>query len=73
MVMNLAANEADVGGAGSIPGLERSLEEGTATHLSILAWTISMDRGAWCATVHRVTKSWTRLKQLSMHRPLQSQ
>ena len=26
-----------------------------------------MDRGAWWATVHRVTKSWTRLKQLSMH------
>ena len=26
-----------------------------------------MDRGAWRATVHRVAKSWTRLKQLSMH------
>ena len=26
-----------------------------------------MDRGAWRATVHRVTKSQTRLKQLSMH------
>ena len=26
-----------------------------------------MDRGAWQATVHRVTKSWTRLKQLSTH------
>ena len=26
-----------------------------------------MDRGAWGATVHRVTKSRTRLKQLSMH------
>ena len=26
-----------------------------------------MDRGAWRATVHRVTKSWTRLSQLSMH------
>ena len=25
-----------------------------------------MDRGAWQATVHGVTKSWTRLKQLSM-------
>ena len=24
-----------------------------------------MDRGAWRTTVHRVTKSWTRLKQLS--------
>ena len=27
----------------------------------------SMDRGAWRSTVHRVTKSWTRLKRLSMH------
>ena len=26
-----------------------------------------MDRGAWWATVHGVTKSQTRLKQLSMH------
>ena len=25
-----------------------------------------MDKGAWQATVHRVAKSWTRLKQLSM-------
>ena len=25
-----------------------------------------MDRGAWGATIHSVTKSWTRLKQLSM-------
>ena len=26
-----------------------------------------MDRGAWWAIVHRVTKSWTQLKQLSTH------
>ena len=26
-----------------------------------------MDRGAWRAIVHRVTKTWTRLKRLSMH------
>ena len=26
-----------------------------------------MDRGSWWATVHRVAKSQTRLKQLSMH------
>ena len=30
----------------------------------------SIDRGAWQATVHRVTKSQTRLKQLSMQTPL---
>ena len=28
-----------------------------------------MDR-AWQATVHSVTKSWTRLKQLSTHAPM---
>ena len=26
-----------------------------------------MDREAWQATIHRVAKSWTQLKQLSMH------
>ena len=26
-----------------------------------------MDRGAWQATAHRVTKSWTKLKRLSLH------
>ena len=32
-----------------------------ATHSSILVWEIPMDRGAWWATVHGVTKSQTRL------------
>ena len=40
-------------------GLEEPLEEGMATLSSILAWRIPMDRGAWWATVHRVTKSQT--------------
>ena len=48
---------------GAILGQEDPLEEGMATHSSILA----MDRGAWQATVHGVTKSWTRLKGLSMY------
>ena len=34
-------------------GLEDPLEEGIATHSSILAWRIAMDRVAWWATVHR--------------------
>ena len=29
-----------------------------------------MDRGAWWAKVHRVEKSWARLKQLSTQREL---
>ena len=40
-------------------GQEDPLEEGMATHPSVLAWRICMDRGAWHATVHGVTKSWT--------------
>ena len=42
-------------------GWEDPLEEGMATHSSILAWRIQMDRGAWWATVHGVTKSQTWL------------
>ena len=40
---------------------EDPLEEGMATHSSILAWRIPLDRGAWQATVHGLTKSQTRL------------
>ena len=40
-------------------GREDPLEEGMATHSSILAWRIPMDRGTWPATVHGVAKSWT--------------
>ena len=40
-------------------GWEDLLEKGQATHSSILAWRISIDRGAWWATVHGVGKSQT--------------
>ena len=42
-------------------GWEDPLKEGMATHSSILAWRISMDRGAWRATGRDVTKSQSRL------------
>ena len=42
-------------------GWEDLLEE--ATHSSILAWRIPMDREAWWATVHGATKSWTQLSE----------
>ena len=38
---------------------EDPLEEGMATHSSILAWRTPMDRGAWRATVHGIAKSQT--------------
>ena len=40
MVMNMPANAGEIKDAGSIPGLEDPLEEGMATHSSILAWRI---------------------------------
>ena len=40
-------------------GREDPLEKDMATHFSILAWRILMDRGAWRTTVHGVAKSWT--------------
>ena len=38
-------------------GWNDPLEEGIATHSSILAWRILMDRGAWQATVHGTAES----------------
>ena len=48
--------------AGDI-GWDDPLEEGMASHSSILAWRIpmDMDRGAWWAAVHGVAKSQTQL------------
>ena len=37
-------------------GQEDSLEKEIATHSSIFAWRIPMDRGAWWATVHGVAR-----------------
>ena len=42
-------------------GWEDPLQEGMATHSNILAWRILVDRGAWQATVHGLTKCWTQL------------
>ena len=56
LVKNLPTNAEDVG---SIPGSERfPWRRKTATQSSIAA--MGLDRGAWQATVHRVTKNWTR-------------
>ena len=48
-----------VGDMSSTLGWEDPLEKGMATHTSILAWRIPMDRRAQWATVHEVSKSWT--------------
>ena len=56
MVKILSANTGDVRDLGSIPGLERSLGEGTGNPLQYCCLENSMDRGA-----QQVTKSCIRL------------
>ena len=49
-------------------GQEDPLEEEMATHSSILAWSIPWtEEPGGLHTVHRVAKSWMRLKRLSMY------
>ena len=59
----------NAGDLDSIPGLGRSipgLEEGMATHSSIIAWRIPKDRGAWWTAVQWVAELDTT-EQLSTH------
>ena len=42
-------------------GREDPLEEGMATHSSILAWRIPTDRGAWHGIAHPFAESWAQL------------
>ena len=67
MVKNPPANAGDVRDVGSIPGTGRfpGEEHGNPVPYSCLG--NPMDRGAWQATVQRVSKSDTHLKRLSMH------
>ena len=56
MVKNPPANAGDTC---SIPGLGRSPEEGNGNPLQDSVLEDPMDRGAWWATVHSVTKTQT--------------
>ena len=57
VVKNLPANAGDIGDTGSIPGSERFPREGNGNPLQYSSLENPMDRGAWRATVHRVTES----------------
>ena len=70
VVKNLPANARDIEMWVQSLGWKDPLEEERATHSSIFLEN-PMDRGAWQAIVHRVTKSQTQLKQLSMHTYIQ--
>ena len=61
VVKNPAASARDTGDTDSIPGWGRSLGEGNGNPLQYSCLENSMDRGAWWATVHGVTKSQTQL------------
>ena len=72
MVKNPPANAGDTGDVGLIPRLRRSPGVGNGNPFEYSYLQNPVDRGAWQATVHEVTKSWTRLKQLSMHVKIKS-
>ena len=57
----------DVRDVSLIPGLGRPTGRGNGNPLHNSCLENPMDRGAWWAVVHRIAKSWTQLKQLSMH------
>ena len=62
VVKNPPANAGDGRDVGLIPGSGRSPGGGNGNLLQYSCLENPMDRGAWQATVHRVAKSWTRLK-----------
>ena len=55
----------NMGDLGSILGLGRSPVEGNVNPLQYSCLENPMDGGAWWATIHGVTKSWTRLSDLT--------
>ena len=67
MVKNPPVNAGDVGDSGLISRLGRSPGGRHGNPLQYSCLEKPMDRGAWWATVHTITKSRTWLKWLRMH------
>ena len=67
VVKNPPASSGNIRDIGSVPQWGRFPGGGHSNPLQYFCLENPMDRGAWWATVHRVTKNWTRLKQLSTH------
>ena len=59
VVKNLSANTGDARDVDLTPGLGRSPGEGNGNPLQYFCLENPMDRGAWQAAVHGVTKSQT--------------
>ena len=66
-VKNLPVSAGDLRDVGSIPGSGRSPGEGNGNLLQYSCLVNPMDRGAWWATVQRLTESQTQLKRFSTH------
>ena len=62
------ASTCNAGDLGLIPGSGRSPGEGNGNPPQYSCLENSMDWGAWKATVHGVTKSWTRLRDFTFFR-----
>ena len=58
VVKNLPSSAEDAGVVGSVPRLGRSLGGGNGNSLQYSFLENLMDRGAWQASVHGITKSW---------------
>ena len=67
VVKILPVNSGDITDADLIPGSGRSLGKGHGNPPQYSCLENPMDRGTWSVTIHRVIKSWTQLKRLSMH------
>ena len=64
MEKNLPANAGDLRDISSVSELGRSPGEGNGNPLQYSCLQNPMERGAWWAIVHGITKSWTRLNDL---------
>ena len=65
VVKNPPADARDSGDVSLIPGSGRSSGGGHGNPLQCSCLENPMDRGAWQAIIHGLTKSWTQLKQVS--------
>ena len=70
VLKNWSANAGDIRDMVWITGSGRCLGGGNDNPLQYSCLENSMDRGAWLATVHGVSKSWTQLSNfhfISLH------
>ena len=61
VIKNPPGNAGDTKYMGLVPGLGRSPREGNGNPLQYSYLKNPMDKGAWWATIHGVSKSWTPL------------